>query len=48
MYEQTKKSIILEYPAKNFDPIKKLYDELKNKGVNLQDLFYKAMQNYDS
>tara|TARA_R100000781_G_scaffold102662_2_gene66191 strand:- start:81 stop:650 length:570 start_codon:yes stop_codon:yes gene_type:complete len=48
MYEQTKKSIILEYPAKDFEPIKKLYDDLKNKGVNLQELFYKAMQNYDS
>ena len=46
MYEQTKKSIILEYPAKDFVPIKNLYDDLKNKEVNLPDLFYKAMQKY--
>ena len=26
-YEQTKKSIILEYPAKDFEPIKNLYDD---------------------
>lgn len=48
MYEQTKKSIILEYPAKDFEPIKKMYDELKAKEVNLSDLFYKAMQNYEA
>jgi hypothetical protein len=48
MYDQTKKSIILEYPAADFEPIKKLYDELKNKGINLSDLFYKAMQKYES
>ncbi len=48
LYDQTKKSIILEYPAADFEPIKKLYDELKNKGINLSDLFYKAMQKYES
>mgnify|MGYP003119235094 FL=1 len=47
MYDQTKKSIILEYPASQFEPIKKIYDELKNKEVNLSDLFYKAMQKYE-
>jgi len=46
MYDQTKKSIILEYPAKDFEPIKKMYDELKAKEVNLSDLFYQAMQKY--
>ena len=46
LYDQTKKSIILEYAAKDFEPIKKIYDELKNKGVNVSDLFYKAMQKY--
>ena len=46
MYDQTKKSIILEYPAADFEPIKKIYDDLKNKGINLSDLFYKAMQKY--
>ena len=46
MYEQTKKSIILEYPADSFDEIKKLYESLKAKEVNLPDLFYKAMQEY--
>jgi len=48
MYDQTKKSIILEYPAADFEPIKKIYDDLKNKGINLSDLFYKAMQKYES
>ena len=46
MYDQTKKSIILEYPAKDFEPIKKIYDDLKNQGVNLSDLFYKALKSY--
>mgnify|MGYP003134319976 CR=1 FL=1 len=46
MYEQTKKSIILEYPADSFDEIKKLYESLKAKEVNLPDLFNKAMQEY--
>ena len=40
MYDQTRKSIILEYPAKDFEPIKKLYDDLKSKGVDLSDLFF--------
>jgi len=48
MYDQTKKSIILEYPAADFEPIKKIYDDLKNKGINLSDLFYEAMQKYES
>jgi len=48
MYDQTKKSLILEYPAADFEPIKKIYDDLKNKGINLSDLFYKAMQKYES
>tara|TARA_R100001086_G_scaffold248028_1_gene183886 strand:- start:22 stop:594 length:573 start_codon:yes stop_codon:yes gene_type:complete len=48
MYEQTKKSIILEYPADSFDEIKKLYESLKAKEVNLPDLFYKAMQDYEA
>ena len=47
MYEQTKKSIILEYPTDSFDEIKKLYESLKAKEVNLPDLFYKAMQDYE-
>ena len=48
LYQQTKKSIILEYPAEGFEMIKTLYDELKAKEVNLSELFYKAMQKYDS
>jgi hypothetical protein len=48
MYEQTKKSIILEYPADSFDEIKKLYESLKAKEVNLPDLFNKAMQDYEA
>ena len=47
MYEQTKKSIILEYPTDSFDEIKQLYESLKAKEVNLPDLFYKAMQDYE-
>jgi len=46
MSDQTKKSIILEFPAKKFDAIKELYETLKNQGVNMPDLFYKAMQDY--
>jgi hypothetical protein len=45
MYEQTKKSIILEYPSEGFEEIKQLYENLKSKEINLPDLFYKAMQN---
>ena len=45
MYEQTKKSIILEYPSEGFEEIKKLYENLKSKEINLPDLFYKAMRN---
>ena len=48
LYDQTKKSIILEFPAKDFEPIKELYDSLKTKDVNLPDLFFKAMKKYDS
>ena len=48
LYDQTKKSIILEFPAKGFEPIKELYESLKNKDVNMPDLFYKAMKKYDS
>lgn len=48
LYDQTKKSIILEYPAKDFEPIKELYDKLKNNDVNMSELFHKAMKKYDS
>ena len=49
MYDQTKKAIILEYSTEVYeDKVRKVYEKLKNKGVNLQELFYKAMQNYDS
>ena len=44
MYQQTKKSIILEYPSEGFEPIKTLYDKLKADGVDLQGLFYEAMK----
>ena len=48
MYQQTKKSIILEYPSEMFEPVKKLYDKLKSNNTDMSDLFHKAMQNYDS
>ena len=44
LYQQTKKSIILEFPSDSFEPIKKLYDKLKAEGVDLQGLFYEAMK----
>jgi len=48
MYDQTKKSIILEYSTEVYeDKVKKVYEKLKNEGADLSDLFYKAMQNYE-
>tara|TARA_Y100001973_G_C5158472_1_gene312189 strand:- start:710 stop:1288 length:579 start_codon:yes stop_codon:yes gene_type:complete len=44
MYEQTKKSIILEYPADSFDEIKQLYENLKSKEIDLPKLFVDAMK----
>jgi hypothetical protein len=47
MYNQTKKSIILEFPAEGFDEIKKVYDKLKSNEIDLPNLFYNAMKNYN-
>lgn len=44
MYEQTKKSIILEYPADSFDEIKQLYENLKSQEIDLPKLFVDAMK----
>ena len=40
---QTKKSIILEFPTEDFEPVKAVYDQLKNEGTDLPELFYEAM-----
>lgn len=48
MYQQTKKSIILEYSAEGFEPIKALYDKLKGNDTDLSNLFYEAMKKSDT
>jgi hypothetical protein len=49
MFEQTKKSIILEFSTDQYEKeVKKIYDKLKNDGVNLSDLFLKALKKHDS
>ena len=44
MYEQTKKSIILEYPAEGFDEIKQLYEKLKAQEIDMPNLFHESMK----
>ena len=47
MFEQTKKSIILEFPTEEYEKdVKDLYESLKGKGVNMSKLFLLALQNY--
>lgn len=48
MYQQTKKSIILEFPTEEYvNGVQQAYESLKKKNVNLSDLFYKAMLDAD-
>ena len=49
LYDQTKKSIILEYPTELFElEVKELYDKIKNSGVDMSNLFLEALKNYES
>ena len=49
MFEQTKKSIILEYSTEQYEnEVKDLYEKLKAKDVSMSKLFLLALQNYDS
>jgi len=49
MFEQTKKSIILEYSTEQYEnEVKDLYEKLKEKDVSMSKLFLLALQNYDS
>ena len=48
MYEQTKKSIILEFPTEKYiNGVQQVYESLKKKEADLSDIFYKAMLNAD-
>jgi len=47
MYNQTKKSIILEFPAEGFDLVKGLYEKLKLQEIDMPNLFYEAMVKYE-
>ena len=49
MYDETKKSIILEYPTEQYEnEVKKIYDKLKKDGVNMSSLFLAALQKHGS
>jgi hypothetical protein len=49
MFEQTKKSIILEFSTEQYEnEVKDLYEKLKAKDVSMSKLFLLALQNYDS
>jgi len=49
MYQQTKKSVILEYPTEQYEAeIKPVYDKLKASGIDIPAIFLKALKNYDS
>ena len=49
LYEQTKKSVILEYPTEQYEKdIRPYIDRLKTIGVDVSELFLNALHNYDS
>ncbi len=49
LYDQTKKSVILEYPTEQYEKdIRPYIDKLKTIGVDMSELFLKALHNYDS
>tara|TARA_R110000803_G_scaffold35884_6_gene77360 strand:+ start:851 stop:1420 length:570 start_codon:yes stop_codon:yes gene_type:complete len=49
MYDQTKKSVILEYPTEQYEKdIRPYIDRLKTIGVDMSELFLNALHNYDS
>lgn len=48
MYEQTKKSIILEFSTEKYiSGVQQVYESLKKKEADLSDIFYNAMLNAD-
>lgn len=48
MFEQTKKSIILEFSTEEYEKdVKGLYEDLKRKKVNMSKVFLIALQNYN-
>ena len=49
LYDQTKKSVILEYPTEQYEQdVRPYMDKLKTIGVDMSDLFLSALKNYDS
>tara|TARA_R100000908_G_C3700285_1_gene111054 strand:- start:224 stop:799 length:576 start_codon:yes stop_codon:yes gene_type:complete len=49
MYQQTKKSIILEYPTELYEnEVKEVYESLKKNNVDISNILLQAMQNYNS
>jgi hypothetical protein len=49
LYDQTKKSVILEYPTEQYEKdIRPYIDKLKTIGVDMSELFLNALHNYDS
>ena len=49
LYDQTKKSVILEYPTEQYEKdIRPYIDRLKTIGVDMSELFLNALHNYDS
>jgi len=48
MYDQTKKSIILEFPTELYEnEVKELYDTIKAKGVDMSNLYLEALKGYE-
>jgi len=47
MYQQTKKAIVLEFPVEGFEPVKEIYEKLKSQDIDMPNLFYNAMKNYE-
>lgn len=49
LYDQTKKSVILEYPTEEYEKdVRPYIDKLKTIGVYMPELFLSALKNYDS
>lgn len=49
LYDQTKKSVILEYPTEEYEKdVRPYIDKLKTIGVDMPELFLSALKNYDS
>lgn len=49
LYDQTKKSVILEYPTEQYEKdIRPYIDKLKTIGVDMSELFLNSLHNYDS